>query len=343
VHPNIPGAPWWGAVLIAVAAAAVGFAFDAWSGNKELTSVFAGLYVLGCVAAVLAVRQSGVFTAVIQPPLILFVAVPTAYWLFHGSTFTGIKDALINYGYPLIERFPLMLFASAGVLLIGMARWYFGMAGRVAAVPNASATKASAATAGQTARSRFAAITTRLSSIWAGDAGGEEGPSRRHAVGRPTAPAKPTRAGGPSKRPAPTRSRHARPPVDDISEPVPERQRHRRPAHAMGFEAPPDPRRRPRPARDPGQRNPPPREFRRDPPERRDPYQRPAARSGRFDPYEPYEPPPPRRRPAPNGSNGTHHPISRVRYRGAGDEPGGQRASGIEDRNREAQRWEYDS
>ena len=37
-------------------------------------------------------RQSGVFTAVIQPPLILFVAVPAAYFLFHGSTITGIKD-----------------------------------------------------------------------------------------------------------------------------------------------------------------------------------------------------------------------------------------------------------
>ena len=67
---------------------------------------------LRCVA----VRQSGIFTAVIQPPLILFIAVPFAYFVFHGSTFTGIKDALINYGYPLIERFPLMFFTSATVL-----------------------------------------------------------------------------------------------------------------------------------------------------------------------------------------------------------------------------------
>ena len=71
------------------------------------------------MAAVLAVRQSGIFTAVIQPPLILFCAVPGAYFLFHGAKFTGIKDLLINCGYPLIERFPLMLFTSAGVLLIG--------------------------------------------------------------------------------------------------------------------------------------------------------------------------------------------------------------------------------
>ena len=102
-------------MVVAVTGAAVGFAFDAGSG-KELTSVFSGLYVVGCLAAVLAVRQSGVFTAVIQPPLILFCAVPGAYFLFNGAKFTGLKDLLINCGYPLIERFPLMLFTSAAVL-----------------------------------------------------------------------------------------------------------------------------------------------------------------------------------------------------------------------------------
>ena len=75
----------------------------------------------------LAVRQSGVFTAVIQPPLILFCAVPGAYFLFNGAKFTGLKDLLINCGYPLIERFPLMLFTSAAVLMIGLARWYLAV------------------------------------------------------------------------------------------------------------------------------------------------------------------------------------------------------------------------
>src|ERR1700731_3929268 len=126
IIPSIPGAPWWAAVLVAVTGTAAGFAFDAGSG-KELTTVFSALYVAGCLAAVLAVRQSAVFTAVIQPPLILFCAVPGAYWLFHGATFTGLKDLLINSGYPLIERFPLMLFTSAGVLVIGIIRWLLDM------------------------------------------------------------------------------------------------------------------------------------------------------------------------------------------------------------------------
>ena len=120
-------------MLLAVTLTAVGFAYDAGSGAKELSMVFTAFYAIGCVVAVLAVRQAGLFTAVIQPPLILFVAVPTAYFLFHGSQITGIKDTLINFGYPLIERFPVMFFTSAAVLLIGMARWYYGMSTRRAA------------------------------------------------------------------------------------------------------------------------------------------------------------------------------------------------------------------
>ena len=52
---------------------------------------------------------------------------PGAYFLFHGGAMDGLKDLLINCGYPLIERFPLMFFTSAMVLLIGMVRWYQGM------------------------------------------------------------------------------------------------------------------------------------------------------------------------------------------------------------------------
>jgi hypothetical protein len=128
-------------LLIAITATTIGFAFDAGSGSKELSGVFAGAYVLGCLAAVLAVRQAGLFTAIIQPPLILFGAVPTAYFLFHNAQITSVKDALINCGYPLIERFPLMFFTSAAVLLIGGARWYYGVVTRRSA-PRTETTQA---------------------------------------------------------------------------------------------------------------------------------------------------------------------------------------------------------
>jgi hypothetical protein len=172
-------------VLVAVTFSAVGFAFDAGSGNKDLSFVFAAAYALGCIFAVLAVRQSGIFTAVIQPPLILFVAVPTSYFLFHGAHFTGIKDTLINFGYPLIERFPLMFFTAAAVLLIGMGRWYYGMSSRRAA----ERSTAKETTSG----SRVSSVTSKMSSLLTGgaasDSDGEDGedtvdaaesPRRRH-------------------------------------------------------------------------------------------------------------------------------------------------------------------
>lgn len=337
IHPHLAGVPWWAAILIAATTTAIGFAFDAGAGNKELTHVFAALYVLGCVAAVLMVQQSGVFTAVIQPPLILFGSVPGAYWLFHGGTFNGVKNILINCGYPLIERFPLMLFTSAAVLLIGMVRWYLGLAAQRDATPAAKDGATSAAGA-------LAEIAAAVASFWhrqAGRPGGDRDDqgARRRQTGerrpaRGAASASRTRA---TKRTAPTRSRHIRPPLDDAPEPPAERPRRRRPEYARNDESAPEPRRRPREPRDPARRGQPPRDGRRDPHLRKGGPTRPS----RVESYEPVEPPEPRRRrqPAPNGTSSTHHPISRVRYRGgpSSDEP---RPRGP--RNSEPESWQYD-
>ncbi len=337
-HPNLPGVPWWAAVLIAVIATTIGFAFDAGSGNKELGNVFAAMYALGCVAAVLAVRQSSIFTAVIQPPLILFVMVPGSYFLFHGASFTGIKDTLINFGYPLIERFPLMLFTSAGVLLIGLVRWYFGMSAKssAAARPTDDDQEAGAGL--------FAGLAAKLHGLRRGgdlddDDDIEEAPRRKHGIDRPATAEKRPRSARTTKRPAPTRSRHARPPVEDITE-APERPRRtssrRRPVDADADVAdyPDTPRRRRQPrdgaTRTSSSRREPrePRESR-EPRERRDPYGAPSRRSSRFEPYEdypsyepypPYEPPTRQRPPGrTNGDSDSHHPVSRVRYRGEGE------------------------
>ena len=154
--------------------------------------VFAASYVLGCIFAVLAVRQSGIFTAVIQPPLILFVAVPTAYFLFHGGQLGGIKDLAINCGYPLIERFPLMFFTSAAVLLIGMGRWYYGMSSR------RGAARSTTKDAKEKTSSRVSSVTSKMSSLLTGEPADsaedaddtKESPRRRHTIERPTRAAK---------------------------------------------------------------------------------------------------------------------------------------------------------
>ncbi|ORX16360.1 hypothetical protein AWC31_20085 [Mycolicibacterium wolinskyi] len=351
VHPRFAGVPWWGAVLLAVTATAIGFAFDAGSGNRELSSVFAVCYALGCLSAVLAVRQVGVFTAVIQPPLILFVAVPGAYFLFHGGQLGGMKDLAINCGYPLIERFPLMLFTSAAVLLIGLARWYFGLTTRR---PTETATSRggtqSPAAAGfvSSITSKFSGLILRKPATRTAeddDPAADPPPLRRPTDRRrkPGAADAGARAGRrPTKRSTPPRSRAARPPEVDLDEVAADRPRRPRSPRATEppLVPPAEPRRRVRTQ---------PREPRKQPPgERRGAasHDRPQRRR-RFDDYEPFEDPfessfePPK-----NGHPGrsTHHPVSRVRYRGSDDED--HRAE-YRTRPRQSSRgrhsWEYDS
>jgi hypothetical protein len=380
--------PWWVALLIAVTATAIGYGIDAGSGHKELTGIFVGLYIAGCVIAVLAVRQEGLFTAVIQPPLILFCAVPGAYWLFHDGKVGNIKDLLINCGYPLIERFPLMLGAAGGVLLIGLVRWYFGKLHVPTAAASTSEDTATATDNG--VKSFVGGIAAKLTSMLrvdsdeddADDESSTDSRRERAAAARKRAAANPSRAtrGGRSgARTTRTRSRHARPPLEDEHESAIERSRRRRQAPSGDYdpaEPPRRPRRRPRPQADPDLAGQPPREPRRDPRTRRNPYERPterpvprgsrfdgydgceppstAERFNRYEPYEPREPyERPRHRPAPNGTHGanpTHHPISQVRYRGSapvdepaaepGAEPQGERRG--RSRRPPSESWEYD-
>jgi len=342
---------------VAVALTAIGVAFDAGSGTNALGGVFAACYVLGCLAAVLAVRQSGLFTAVIQPPLILFVAVPFAYFVFHGSTFTGIKDTLINCGYPLIERFPLMFFTSATVLLVGLIRWYLGMAAKRVLPKDADQTPDApdevAVAAGKlAAKGRRSTRSTRSTEARASRAAAAEAadPADDEAprpARRPRTPAASSeRAAGAAAGKGSRRSRHSRAPETEIIEPVLDRPRRR---NTAPVDPPAEPRRRPRPTearsrepREPRERRPLPPMDRRgssldrdrsdrdryDRPQRRerpDSYERPDRPERRrpratdydtYEPYEPYEPPVTRT----NGSTGTHHPISRVRYRGSEDD-----------------------
>lgn len=344
--PTIPGVPSWGAVLIAVTFTAIGFAFEAGSGAKELNFAFAAAYATGCVAAAVAVRQTGVFTAVIQPPLILFVCVPGAYFLFHGGSIEGIKDLLINCGYPLIERFPLMFFTSAIVLLVGLVRWYMGMSLHRTAPAERPASSEGA----------LSAVTAKISGLLTRDADDEdaadEAPrprrTKQHSIDRGAKTAKKTaatartRSGRPAKRAQPSRSRHTRPPETEIIEPVTERPRRPRPTRRTTDPTVPpaaEPRRRTRStsAREPRKQPP--------PSERRSPYQRPE-RHTRFDGFEPFEP----HGTNGNGSNGngsngngTHHPVSRVRYRGADEgEQRPQYRARPRTSKHQAEAWEYD-
>ncbi|MDJ0392265.1 hypothetical protein QMK17_02825 [Rhodococcus sp. G-MC3] len=118
---SVPGVPAWGAVAIAVGASFLGFVIDAARGT-ELTIAFACFYIIGVVAAAVLVRYRGLFTAMVQAPLILFAAVPLSYQYFTENPGTSLKDILLNVAIPLVNRFPLMLLATLLAVAIGAAR-----------------------------------------------------------------------------------------------------------------------------------------------------------------------------------------------------------------------------
>lgn len=120
--PTVPGIPTGAAVAVAVACTFLGYLIDVFTGGGELTSSFATLYVVGCLAAVLAVRFHGLFATMVLPPLLLFIAVPLAYQQLSDNPSTSIKDILLNLAIPLVHRFPTMMLATMLVLLAGAAR-----------------------------------------------------------------------------------------------------------------------------------------------------------------------------------------------------------------------------
>ena len=351
-YPGIAGVPPWAAVAIAIAGTLLGVAIEAGSGHRELGASFAACYVLGCVGAVLAVRQSGIFAAVIQPPLLLFVAVPLAYFLFRGEELSGLKGLLISCGYPLIERFPLMLFTALAVLVIGVARRYIPSQPFAEGEPTGDPGDDGAGTG------LLGGLAARLFNR--ADAAEEGRP--RHGIDRSGAGTRASRRsrdrGDSRERPARShrgeriapdqpRRQSARRPVRPSAEGPGERSRQRpvrdpgrgesprgagreerdgyAPRHARGADAPPltgyEPRRGYEP-RDYEPRDYEPRDYgpRSYEPRGREPrrgYE--PRRSG--DPRRGHQPDPnpPRRRPEPTTRRGErdHHPVSRVRYRGS--------------------------
>ncbi|MEU2006953.1 DUF6542 domain-containing protein [Rhodococcus sp. NPDC019627] len=120
---SVPGLPWWGVILLAVGVTCLGFVADA-AGGSELTAAFSTFYFLGCVLAVVAAGNGALFTAIVQPPLILFVGVPLGQSLIAEENSTALRDLAINVAYPLVNRFPIMLAATVVVLVIGGLRLF---------------------------------------------------------------------------------------------------------------------------------------------------------------------------------------------------------------------------
>jgi hypothetical protein len=86
-------------------------------------TVFRVLYFAGCVLAVVWVRRRNLFAPVVQPPLLLAVAIPVIVLLSDGANLgTGLTETLLAVGAPLVNSFPTMAVTTGVVLALGLAR-----------------------------------------------------------------------------------------------------------------------------------------------------------------------------------------------------------------------------
>lgn len=120
--PDRPGTPWWAAVLTTLGLTAVGVFADIERLNR-LGIVFQACYFVGCLLAVVVVQRKGLFGPMVQPPLILAIAVPGVV-LAAGSLPSGggMMATALAVGTPLINGFPTMAITTGLVLAIGAFR-----------------------------------------------------------------------------------------------------------------------------------------------------------------------------------------------------------------------------
>jgi hypothetical protein len=164
VLATVLGIPPVAAVGLGAALTAIGvFADLVRIGSLGL--VFTICYIAGCALAVTWVRRDGLFGPMVQPPLLVAVAVP-AVVLLAGSPKpgAGVAERLLVVGAPLVNAFPTMAWTTGIVLAIGVARLIVqrpldvpAPAPTAAGEPPVSARRGSAAGRGAAGRGRDAA------------------------------------------------------------------------------------------------------------------------------------------------------------------------------------------
>lgn len=116
------GLPGWLAVLLLIAIAGVGGLIDSISGSA-IRGVFNWSLVLASLVAILLVRRSQMFSVVIAPPLVYFVASAGLLYVRTGGLHNRGKliDAATNwivYGFPAIAGATAVVLVVAGIRLM---------------------------------------------------------------------------------------------------------------------------------------------------------------------------------------------------------------------------------
>jgi hypothetical protein len=113
--------PWWAAVGCALVLTAIGVFVDLERLNR-LGIVFQACYFLGCLLAVAVVRRKELFAPMVQPPLILAVAVPGVVLAAGSLPTEGVVATALTIGTPLINGFPTMAITTGLTLALGVFR-----------------------------------------------------------------------------------------------------------------------------------------------------------------------------------------------------------------------------
>ncbi len=116
-----PGMTWWAAVGCALVLTAIGVFVDLERLN-QLGVAFQACYLLGCLLAVAVVRRKELFAPMVQPPLILAVALPGVVLATGSLPTEGIATTALTIGTPLINCCPTMAITTGLALALGTFR-----------------------------------------------------------------------------------------------------------------------------------------------------------------------------------------------------------------------------
>jgi hypothetical protein len=117
VLPAARGWPSWAVVVFAVASTLAGAAIDGLTTGQLAWGLRVGFY-LGVVGAALLVRRGSIFTAMVQPPLVLVVGIVVGGLVFTQSG--GIYGTALK----VISAFPTMAIGTGAAVAIGVIRLF---------------------------------------------------------------------------------------------------------------------------------------------------------------------------------------------------------------------------
>jgi hypothetical protein len=106
-------------ILLALGLTLAGTAVDGITTGLLAWGLRIGFY-LGVLSAALLVRRGSVFTAMVQPPLVLVVGIVAGVLLFGAAT--GLRGNVISIASTIINTFPTMAIGTAVAVLIGLIR-----------------------------------------------------------------------------------------------------------------------------------------------------------------------------------------------------------------------------